>query len=136
MKKEMFNLLNGIIEDKTSVMKEIILFLNENIEDYNYNENDNEETKYNKHKIREFIKDYKIYNKNDILNYILNCVKYNNWNLDNIKNFVEEIDTDATEFCYDMEESTYVAVDNLYDYNYYACEVDFKNFIDLLQNLK
>lgn len=125
-KEELFSQLD--YRNKNELFRELIVYINEDINTYIKNE-DNEDTKMNKHLINEFKDKYKIVNEEFIKEYIKDNLYY--WDLMDLYNFIEGIDTSAEYYFYNSNMEEFTSIDNLDVEN-----EDLEELIDLILELK
>ena len=113
---------------KNEMFRELVVYLNEDINTYIKSE-DEQDTKINKHLINEFIDKYKIVDEEYIKEFIVNNMSC--WNLEELKYFVENIDTSAEYYFYNCNMEEFTSIDNLDIEN-----EDLEELIDLILELK
>ena len=113
-----FNKIEFIIKMITRLNYNYSLFNNSTIDD---------------NKIREFINEYKILDKDNIIDFIKDNI--NHWSLDYIKEFINKIDTEATTFYYNKKDCTFISLADYYDNNDLKVDEDIKKLFALLKDI-
>lgn len=113
---------------KNELFRELIVYLNEDINIYIKSE-DEQETKTNKHLISQFIDKYKVVDEEFIKDFIVNNMSC--WCLEELKYFVENIDTSAEYYFYNYNMEEFTSIDDL-DIE----DEDLEELINLILELK
>ena len=121
---------NSIIEldgfNKIEFIIKMITRLN-----YNYSLFNNPTIDENK--IKDFINEYKILDKDDIIDFIKDNI--NNWKLEYLKEFINTIDLNANEFYYNKKDCNFISLADYYDNNSLKVDEDIKMLFGLLKDI-
>ena len=114
--------------NKNELFRELVVYLNENII-VSYDNEDNEETKLNKHLISQFVNKYKVVNEDFIKEYIENNLYY--WDLYSLKDFIDSLNLNSDYHLYNSNMEEFTSLDDL-DVE----DEDLEKLIDLILELK
>lgn len=121
---------NSIIELDGFNKKEFIIKMITRL-NYNYSLFNNPTT--NENKIKDFVNEYKVLDKDNIIDFIKDNI--NTWSLEYLKEFINKIDLNANEFYYNKKDCTFISLDDYYNNNDLKVDDDIKTLFGLLKDI-